>query len=269
MYETLSIVFIYGSLIAFTSIALCTGIYAFILWYRSTKVTYVKIVLTLTPLTALTRAIWAAIFNPDELVNPLLKQSVYALIFGGLVGYLFFSVYCSIGLIWLILFHKIRATKITMQSSIKYAMIIANIIVYLIWIILIICILTSTTPEIRTIWHTIEAMYHASLNIIAALISGFYGIIIYKSLSKEVVKKEQNKLEFKVGMLTCFCTIVLVAQGVEIILATFLELDEISVILTVIYVAVEGIAEIFVVVIFSIKDERSEANENDPLIRPK
>jgi len=260
MYTSLTIVFVYTCVTLFGLFAICTTINVAYVWCRSkAELTYVKIVLTLIPITALSRAIWAANLPLDQLQQPLLEQNVYAMVFGGLVGYLFFSVYCSVGLIWVILVHKIRAKKSMVQSLVTKFMLVTNIVVYLIYILLLVGYFTAPSVEEKKIWHTAEAVYHASLNLIAAAVSGIYGLTIYKILAEmQKIRSHNEVLTFKVGLLSAICTTILIAQGVEILLATFVLSSAVNAVLTVIYVVVEGVSELLVVLIFSIKDQEEE-----------
>mmetsp|Transcript_29403 Transcript_29403/g.40623 ORF Transcript_29403/g.40623 Transcript_29403/m.40623 type:complete len:306 (-) Transcript_29403:251-1168(-) len=202
-------------------ISCCTIMYYALRTEKQWKVT--KFVKVLIPLLPTFRLINMAIIGKYFFVQDgryAANQNMWAIVTGGITGYIFISIYSLLVIFWFLLYNMANTERYRIVQTMKRTAIGLNVLMYGIWLTLI--ILMATLNEKKEEIHTVEACYAASLDIIVAVAFLLFGGRLHFQLTRmSIISPESLKIGRKVGALTIICAVVFSARSILLFLDVF------------------------------------------------
>eukprot|EP01125_Pyxidicula_operculata_P022090 TRINITY_DN8879_c0_g1_i1.p1 TRINITY_DN8879_c0_g1~~TRINITY_DN8879_c0_g1_i1.p1 ORF type:complete len:278 (+),score=44.33 TRINITY_DN8879_c0_g1_i1:12-845(+) len=178
-----------------------------------------KTVIVLIPIATTARAI-VFVVNPEGFFGATIhQQNTFAIILGGLVGYIFISCYILLALFWLTLLYKAQEDNSSFLSSMIKVYVGVNASIYSIWILFMILIFTASNSEEMNRYHNGEAIYASLVSMLASLTFCILGARVLYHLNQQLLTSPwRKKITRQIGILTTACTILFALRGMEILI---------------------------------------------------
>jgi len=238
----------------------------------------VKTVLILVPMSSVVRCVWFVLVDPAQMVGAVSLSDITLAALDALPGYLFFTCYSLLALVWVVLALSARKKKGKNLDWVIYGRVVVAIIntgVYIIWVVLLLLAKFSKDSSDRLTYYFNEEMVYGGTLIIFPLVSSILGWRMRSYLKAIPVasnRSSKEKRSRKVAALAVGISVVIIIIGISTITDAGIMYTSISVSMRFSFITwmtgiiIEWISEWIIVVILS--PYLVKWKEKQPLLSP-
>lgn len=155
------------------------------------------------------------------LTQSLEVQTWYEIAVGGAPGYIFFSTYVLLALLWTLLYAT-AAGQTWSLPHLRLLYVLLNVLAYSVWLTLILLMALSSPPTVETVLHPIEATYASTLALGAALFFLIGGALLWRRLRRVLVRTASRRAANRIGLLTILLTLIFSIRAILILMDIYI-----------------------------------------------